>query len=423
MSVLLYLLTAFMRFVVFVLKFFGGGGTALPGLWIEKYTPWIISAYTTKYSQIILITGTNGKTTTQLLIRHALLKQGIDIVSNTSGSNMFRGIATTIVSNGVPISANSVLLLEVEEGTMPKIAPYIRPHKVIITNFYRDQLDAYGELSKTVEYVRGAVLAWPDAKLYMNCDDIHIHRAVEGARNQKKTFSMGGYAKDFLYEGSSTATEVDIVCKRYTTKDDFSTEGDLYVTQKNETISFSLLLPGEYNIYNFMAAMLVCVDLALSERDFIQAIGDMDNPFGRGEKILVGSSVFRIFLIKNPAGMSQVCNMVKSKLHASQLIVALNDNIADGRDVSWIWDVRLDCVSTKEEILFTGSRAYDMAIRYKYAGFSVSEANINTNIYESILKLTGTQQVEKEYIVLATYTAMNQIRAALSKSVKIEKFG
>lgn len=427
MSALLYLLTILIRSVVAILRFFGNGGTAVPGYLVEKYFPWIINGYASKYNQIILITGTNGKTTTQLLIRHVLRDQGLDVVSNTSGSNMFRGIATTVISSGMPKSTSSVLLLEVEEGTMPKIAPYIRPHKVIITNFFRDQLDAYGELSKTVEYVRLAISSWPEAKLYVNSDDAHVSRAVLGLKNEKRTFSMGEFARDFLYEKSAEiTTESDVICRSYIANDDFSTQGDLYMRSKQETVHFSLPLPGEYNIYNFMASLLVCADFGLPESQFIQAAKDVENPFGRGEKIMIssrgGDVTFRIFLIKNPAGMTQVWNMVRGKLGTSHLVAALNDNVADGRDISWIWDVRLDKVASQRKIIFTGTRAHDMAIRFKYAGFDVQKSSINTNISSAINTLVRAPQGRGKYIVLATYTAMNQIREVLSKYAKIDKY-
>lgn len=410
----------------------GGGGTALPGLWIEKYFPWILPSYASFYSEVIVITGTNGKTTTQLLTKHVFEKNGLDCVSNSSGSNMFRGIAATIVSYGIPKNRKTILVLEVEEGTMPKIAPFLKPSKVVVTNFFRDQLDAYGELHKTVEYVRHAVIAWPTAKLYVNCDDPNVYAAVQDLPNETKRFSMGEYKKDFMYEGSDIAADSwDILCEDFFISESYFTSVKLRLKEKifgNDQIVLDSPLIGQYNIYNLMAVILLGLDMSISVDNLKNYLSNLKTPFGRGEEIVVSlggnSANFRIFLIKNPAGMTQVWNMIKDRFDNSDCVIALNDNIADGRDVSWIWDAKIDKGKTDPKSLFlTGTRAYDMAIRMKYAGYNFQD-DVGVVISENIAGLISNlvKNDNKKYIVLATYTAMNSIRAELAKYTNIKKF-
>lgn len=432
MEPLLYILTILTQATIEILRLFGNGGTSLPGLWIEKYAPWVISAYVHRFSQIIIITGTNGKTTTQILISHILRESGLELSSNSSGSNTFRGIASTIVSYGKPRSQNSILVLEVEEATMPNIAPYITPHKVVVTNFFRDQLDAYGELHKTIDYVRSAILAWPEAKLYLNADDEKVLHVAKGSANSKEFFSMGEFGKDFMYEHPSidvASYDISLKCKSYVVNESFDTVSNLEFRRDGyvESLNVKSPLSGPYNIYNLMSSILVCKDLNVEFTDFQKHLRTLRTPFGRGEviNVNVGSQSFRflIFLIKNPAGMTQVWNMIKDKIVDKTFLVALNDSTADGRDVSWIWDAKLTILDAKmpKDIFMTGSRALDMAIRFKYAGINIKESSIDSDISRTIKAILSSSN--SEVIVMATYTAMNQVRDVLSTYISLKKFG
>lgn len=430
MRFILYLFTFATRALIWVSRLFGGGGTALPGLWIEKYFPFLIKHYCNFYDEVIIITGTNGKTTTQLLIKHILTKHGLEVNSNTSGSNMFRGIAATVVSHGQPKSSKNALVLETEEGTMPKIAPYLTPTKVIVTNFFRDQLDAYGELHKTVEYVKTAILCWPSAKLFVNADDPHCQSLLKDIPNEKQTFSMGKYKSDFMYEGKMLVEnkKPDIICYECNVNDAYQTTVAFsFGESTGNTDPFQVDTPliGQYNVYNLMAAILLSKGVGITPSMFKQYLSGFKTPFGRGEQIIINtggnSTQIKIFLIKNPAGMTQVWNMVKDRFADADCIIALNDNIADGRDVSWIWDAKIEIGKVQPQKLFlTGTRAYDIAIRMKYAGYNINENYIVESIQDLIQILKN--ETGKKYIILATYTAMNSIRSKLAKHTKIEKF-
>ncbi|MFO0703409.1 MAG: MurT ligase domain-containing protein [Patescibacteria group bacterium] len=441
MKFILYLFTYITRVMIFITKLFGGGGTALPGLWIERYFPFIIREYSSCYDEIVLITGTNGKTTTQLLLKHILSKSGLEVVGNASGSNMFRGIAATLVSKGMMSKSREnrrVLILEVEEGTMPKIAPYLQATRVIVTNFFRDQLDAYGEIYKTVEYINSALKYWPKAHLYINADDPKVSKAVSDLPNRMKSFSLSGGSSDFLYEQEDASTnkrQIDLTTKSFDLEDDFRSNICLRMkeigTNSYKEFEIRSALLGSYNIYNLMGVLLVVTDLGITIDQFQKYLNDFKSPFGRGEIVKLNEAnkgvSFRIFLVKNPAGISQVWKMVRQKINTSIFMIALNDNVADGRDVSWIWDFKPEKLSGEDmssNMLITGTRAYDMAIRMQYAGFFIKKENVYPDLSEClekcIAKSKNTQN--KEVIVLSTYTAMNDIRSKLSKYTTIEKF-
>ncbi len=458
-----------------VLRFLGFGGTALPGIWVEQYYPSLISQYAKQYKKIIFITGTNGKTTVQFALGKVLDSAGYKVTGNFSGSNMLRGIATTLLAGGIPHEdINSILLCEVEEATMPKLTKYIHPDMIIVTNMYRDQLDAYGELDKTAEYIKNACQNSPDALLILNGDDPIITTLSAELPHNKVMYSLGGYAKQFQYEGrpqdiheiaSSVQSTIDtprndvhgeshyensfslreahkerdeaisqmnvqmtdIVAKSIAMNDDLSTETQ--VESRGKMISIHFTPPGMYNVYNALAAYTASQELGVKEESVISALATVQPPFGRGEIVTFqkgGKTVtFQIFLVKNPAGYSQVWDMLRQIKIPFNLILGLNDNIADGRDVSWIWDIELTPFprsDTIQLISFTGKRAYDMALRLKYAEIGATSQSTILDIPTSLENMIQKSTDGRHTFVLMTYTAMNHFRSALGDYVTLSPY-
>jgi lipid II isoglutaminyl synthase (glutamine-hydrolysing) len=422
-----------MRVVIKTLRLLGTGGTSLPGILIEKIMPQIITHFCQQYEEIIIVTGTNGKTTTQCMISHILRKKGFDLVQNASGSNMFRGIATTIVSAGKRVSQRKkVLLLEVEEATMPKIARYIMPTRIIITNFFRDQLDAYGELDRVADCVFSSLKSWPDVALYANYDDPTIKKNIQKLPNKyhTKSFSLGEKGESFMYEGGEVSnTDISVpylICKPLLKKKRGGQSVEMTFTTLGLRIELDVSVDGLYNLYNVMGALAVCCDLGIGISFLANSLSDFSPPFGRGESIIATRKdkelSFHIYLVKNPAGMTQVWEMLLEK---SFFLLALNNHIADGRDVSWIWDSHIFKGVNRQdqyELFFTGTRAHDMAIRFKYADFSVIMDRIITPIHFAIETLFEQVPQGTQVYILATYTAMNEIRDSLAKYANIKKF-
>lgn len=416
------------------LRILGFGGTALPGIWVEKYYPSLLSQYAKLYKTTIFITGTNGKTTVQIALKKVLESAGYEVTGNFSGSNMLRGIATTLLARGIPKqSANSILLCEVEEATMPKISQFVHPNIIVVTNMYRDQLDAYGELDKTAEYIKSACLSSPSATLVLNSDDPVITKLSTKLPHKRTTYSLGEYAKQFQYEGSlppterATATTSQVTATHIKLNADLSTETS--VATHDKTIKLTFQPPGVYNVYNALAVIAVGQVLGIQDDDIVDSLAQTQTPFGRGETVSLTKDgknlVFQIFLVKNPAGYSQVWDMLRAIHTPFNLILGLNDNVADGRDVSWIWDINLTPFVRPDNLQilsFTGKRAHDMALRLKYAEIEATTQDSIPSITTCLESMIQKSADGRHTFVLMTYTAMNQFRSALGQYVRISSF-
>ena len=438
MHTVLYLLSKLFRLSVFVLRRLGSGGTSLPGLFVERFAPYVIAPFTRSYDLVIVITGTNGKTTTQEAMGTILQNAGYSIVRNASGSNMFRGIATTVITAGTSSvkAQKRALVLEVEEATTPRLAEFIQPHIVIITNFYRDQLDAYGEVYTTVGYVKSAVARWSSATLVVNADDPLVRSLCAGLDSPRVVsgYSLGAHATHFAYEsshGHSPTIQSAMSVTKVEQRDDFSTT--IEIDSAGTTLTCTIPLAGLYNVYNICAALSAarCIDIDLASAS--SAVASMSAPFGRGEALSVvlpsGKRIdYRIFLVKNPAGLTQVWRMVCQSSTSADSIFALNDRIADGRDVSWIWDAVMEekHSATRGSVWATGMRAYDMALRLKLSGAPIRNEAIVKNMSKCIKTYHATVDAEtpdrRSCLVLATYTAMNEIRDVLAEFTTVHKF-
>lgn len=433
MFVLLYLLTHLTRLFVIVLKLFGRNGTALPGLWVERYMPSLIKYYAKQYKKIILITGTNGKTTTQHALASILHDAKIPFVSNASGSNMLRGIAATLLLAGPQSGNKAIFLCEVEEGTMPRLTKQVRADIIVITNLYRDQLDAYGELHTTARYINEACKQSSHAKLVVNGDDPQLVSLGKDLTHHLITYGVATeYRKTFAYEGESQDSKKHVQATHIQINQDLTSliEVDERIESKN-TLHTQIRFqpPGIYNVYNALAAYTVGRLIDIEPARLATSIQMVTPPFGRGEKIQVLTQghvvTFHLFLVKNPAGFGQVWQLVQ-RVPDTHLIMGLNDQIADGRDVSWIWDIDLeryyDQASSVQSLLFTGRRAMDMALRYKYAGITTPDTTIEPDIEKAIDHVISESKESRQYTLLLTYTAMNHVRDVLSEYSPITSY-
>ena len=423
-----------------------GGGTTLPGLLAEKIAPNIIPTLATKLPLgIILITGTNGKTTTAKMLATILEVSGLRVIYNSSGSNLSRGIASFLSKNsnllGTKIKGD-IAIFEIDEATMPEITKKVSPKLIVVTNLFRDQLDRYGELDKTANIIGSALKASPDSTLLLNGDDplvssLQKHNQTVrffGISDSIETQSSGAidsknclqcnteltYANRYfghlgIYECSN--------CGFKRPKLDYSLSGlrlsvdssrALFVDSKINEASLEIRLPGLYNLYNALTASSIASELGVDIKIIQRSLKTVSAAFGRMETIKVGHKSISLLLVKNPTGFTQVIETLCYDNKPKSLFLLLNDRFADGTDVSWVWDAELELIKDLvSNVVVGGIRAEDMHLRLKYAGFSLKDISIEKDTAKALdMALANIKEGETLY-VLPTYTAMLELRKIL----------
>lgn len=427
-----------------------GGGTALPGLVAQRVDPHITSHLGRTLGRAsILVTGTNGKTTTSRMIAKALEASGVPSIHNREGSNLMRGIASTLVgraglTGSIANSRNLAGLFETDEATLPAAVAALEPKVIVFTNLFRDQLDRYGEVDSVAALWRRALeVAPPDCTLALNADDPSVAELATPWRGPIHWFGLddpsfasetsgafdarwcscgGDYAYDrryFAHVGIWHCTRCD---RRRAQPDTAGMNLRLALDASSMEItglgSVSMPLTGLYNAYNALAATAACRAFGLEEGAIRAGLETVEAAFGRQEVITVEGRRLRLFLAKNPAGANQVMLLLQSIAREAgpvKLALLLNDRTADGHDVSWIWDVDYEPLGPFVQAWCAGGdRAEDVALRVKYAGWPAPA--VVTHSPESLLlsMLAGSSPGEDVFVV-PTYTAMLDLREALAR--------
>jgi lipid II isoglutaminyl synthase (glutamine-hydrolysing) len=409
-----------MRLLLWVLKWIGlslsfisklvgkGRGTAITGWLVEHIAPWSLTALQQDYSSIIYISGTNGKTTTRSLIRHVLSQLNFDLVTNSGGANIMRGVAGSMLQEFKLVNKKKkVLLLEVEEATLPKLSKLIRPNYIVLTNLFRDQLDVYGDIDTTKHYfIESINQLLPGGTVIINGQDPMLTSLTSDFTI--KTFGISVPSMSVKFEGATNLQNVDLLVSKE--------KKSILVNQKHPIDL--LLLQGDYNLYNVSAALLVCQELGVGLIESTRLVSTFNTVFGRGEIIQLGGCELQLNLIKNPAGAELVLASLPTIGPQDMICFIMNDNIADGKDVSWFWDIPMENYFQRfanSTIYCSGSRKEDMKVRLKVSGII---SNIICLESETILTEIKTKK-PKSVIILATYTAMMEIRKQLSKLIKL----
>jgi UDP-N-acetylmuramyl tripeptide synthase len=432
-----------------------GSGSALPGLVAQKIDPNIIKKLSNKLPRgIILVTGTNGKTTTSKMLAGILEATGLRVIYNFSGSNLSRGIASFLIQRtnfwGTKMKGD-IGLFEVDEATMPEIAAMVDPKVILITNIFRDQLDRYGEVDKTAAIIGKALEISPKAKIILNADDPLVSSLSKynqntlyyGINDDYKTLSKGAIdsrnctscgaaltfsPRYFGHLGNYTCTK----CGLSRPKLDYSlTSVDLSVeksrallTSQSSQTNVVIQLPGLYNLYNALSAAAVANFLGVSDTIIAQALQNVSAAFGRMEKIKLESdkNAF-LMLVKNPTGFTQTIETLTFDQTPKHVLLALNDNFADGTDISWIWDAEMEIIKdvTKTAII-TGIRAEDMQLRLKYADFDMNKVKLEKDIKKAFEIATSTLANGETLYILPTYTAMLELRRVMTEKGLVKGF-
>ncbi|MDX6407785.1 MAG: hypothetical protein QOE13_856 [Gaiellaceae bacterium] len=419
-----------------------GGGTTVPGKLLWKLDPGAIDRLAERLPLgSAVISATNGKTTAAAMAA-SILRQRFRLAHNSSGANLVSGVASTLLdARGAELG-----LFEVDEAALPEVVSRIKPRAVCLGNLFRDQLDRYGELEHVAERWRAAVRALPgDTALAVNGDDPQVG---ELARERTDALVFGvddpAVARPSLQHAADSK-----YCVRCGTPYDYAAAyvghlGDyrcpacghsrpaLNVVAREielhglDSVSFTLMtptgtaavrlrLPGLYNVYNALAAAALASSLGADLAEIASGLESFHAAFGRFERISIGDRGLLMLLIKNPAGANEALRTIVEGGAPAVAVVALNDAIADGRDVSWIWDVDFEpliCGLTR--LVATGDRAAELALRFKYGGMDAEAIDVVPSLSGALdrgLELTPTGG---ELVVLPTYTAMLRLRRIVS---------
>ncbi len=456
------LLIIFGKLLSFAIQTFNlGNGSTWPGhiaLMVNKN--FIQEMIRPSNLKIIIIAGTNGKTTTSSMLRLIFEKSGRRVFQNASGANLLNGIASSIVLHSSILSTLNYdyAIFEADENALPLIIKEITPDYLLLLNLFRDQLDRYGEVNIIAQKWKEALKKLPEKTILIcNADDPQI--AFLGKNRTNKNFYFGLDTKQkekARCEHAADTTYCPNCGEKLAFRSiTFSHLGDWHCSScglrrpSPDLPNFPYHpLSGTYNKYNTLAATLLAKIIGLKEDEVVAALQSFKPAFGRQEKLMINGKQIQIFLSKNPTGFNESLRTIKD-LHAKTVLLLLNDGIADGRDVSWIWDVDFeDFVGEFEHIIISGNRAYDMGLRAKYAlegqkskvptslasgdlrGVSKSQNyppilkssglkdNSKLKIYENLGKaievsLRATQKDDTLYI-LPTYTAMLEVRKNLT---------
>lgn len=409
------------KIVRLLLSYRRAGGHALPGLIIERLFPDYVGSMLAQLPEgYVIVTGTNGKTTTTKIITHLLKANGKKVLTNPTGSNLIRGIASSLAWRADHFGRlkYDIAVLEVDEATARLLVGLIKPRWVLALNVSRDQLDRYGEVD-TIASLIGVAMGAATEGVVTNSRDPYLVKQAEKIKKPVIFFAAAPRLANFFPNDYQLAA-VDPSEKKTATKSQIP---DVELTRFNgqkveytmggKKLSTTLKLSGQHNFLNAAAALALCRRLLADAgpEDLLHELSNVSLAFGRGEKYrLKNGAEVELVLVKNPASFSQA--LLSYGSIKTQLMIAINDKLADGRDVSWLWDV--DFSSLKGSVLaVSGTRAADMALRLSYDGIETREIEPRPREALRILSHSPGRK-----IILSTYTAMLQLYSYLAKNAE-----
>ena len=425
------------------------GGTDLPGRAALKLCPELLRTLA-KDVQTVAITGTNGKTTSSRMLEEAFAVEQKRCLANRSGANLISGVVTEFLMastlTGKP--KRKFAVIECDEAASKAVFPQLMPKVILVTNLFRDQLDRYGEVTHTLEHLRRGIASVPEAALCLNADCSLTSSLAESLPNRVVWYGVEQNACP-----SRPLPEISdaIRCIRCQTEYtyDYLTYGhlggfrcprcgyrrhpaDIAVTRvlehhadgsavelriQGQTHRAEINLPAMYNIYNAAGVVAAASEMGLAVTSAIQALGSFSCGFGRMEQFDLGARGTRMVLVKNPASCNQVLEFLEGLGESFVLGVLLNDRSADGTDVSWVWDANFEILEAMGDrvsrVIVSGSRAWDMYLRIKYAGIPEERIRVEQD-YDALVR--GIQEEPLPVFLMPTYTAMMDLRKAVLRS-------
>jgi lipid II isoglutaminyl synthase (glutamine-hydrolysing) len=415
-----------------------GGGTTVPGKLLWKLDPGAVDRLAARLPLgSAVVSATNGKTTTAAMTA-SILGRRVKLAHNRAGANLMSGVASTLID----ARAAELGLFEVDEAALPEVIARLKPGAVCLGNLFRDQLDRYGELEHVAEGWRAAVEALPTTTalavngddpqvgdlarertgaIVFGLDDPRIARpSLQHAADSKYCIRCGtpyeyaaayvGHLGDYRCPACGHGRpRLDVLARELELNGLESVAFTLLTPKGSRRVE--LRVPGLYNVYNALAAASLALALGAPLDEIASGLGSFRAAFGRFERIAVGDRRLLMLLIKNPAGANEAVRTIVDGAAPTVAVVALNDAIADGRDVSWIWDVDFEpLLAGLHRLVATGDRAAELALRFKYGGLDPDAIEVVPSLDRGLDRGLELVPPGGELVVLPTYTAMLALR-------------
>ncbi|OCQ95332.1 UDP-N-acetylmuramyl peptide synthase [Nostoc sp. MBR 210] len=408
-----------------------GAASVLPGSIARRIEPRLLQLLSQQVKNgVIIIAGTNGKTTTSLLLKTILERKGYHIAHNSTGANLENGLMTALLENTNLVGTLDAdyAILEVDENIVPKVLTPLQPRIILCLNLFRDQLDRYGEVDTISKRWTKVISTLPKETVVIpNADDptlSHLGQQLPqrvlffGLNEPEQYLESIQHAVDSIY-CPNCGHSLDYQGVYLSHLGDFTCPSCGFSKSKPtlESSEWGQILVGLYNKYNTLAAATAAIELGVDEATIRDTINNFQAAFGRAEDLIIDGKKIRILLSKNPVGTNETIRVVNQSTDKTTLMV-LNDRTPDGTDVSWIWDVDTEkLVERGGTIVVSGDRVYDMALRLRYSEKSF-ESNLNLIVEEDLRQAIATalkHTPDNETLhILPTYSAMLEVREVLT---------
>ena len=411
----------------------GSGGTALPGLVVEKIDPGFLARTLDRLPMgVIVVSGTNGKTTTTKMVVQLLREQGLKVLTNRSGSNFVRGVLASLLTEvdaGGRLD-HDVAVLELDEAHAVRFVRLVKPRHALLLNVMRDQLDRFGEIDYTASLLHKVALA-TTGSVVVNADDPRLGSEGFTGDLTARVVSFGAgeelrslfLSDDDLRTGLVSPRQAgQAPGPRVTLEAIDGQRATVRVDGVSHEVDFAI--PGVHNLLNACAALGVVLEVLGEDADLpglLTTLGTVQAAFGRGEVLTLDGRPVQLSLVKNPAGFRMGLLSAASQAQDGEVVVvAINDEYADGRDMSWLWDVDFSALRAGGVTVVTGVRAWDMALRLRYDEVEVAEVEPDLRKAVALMRRVAAD-TDRPMRIFTTYTAMLALRSILGEMTDVEE--
>ena len=411
----------------------GSGGTAFPGLVMERTDPGFLERTLSRLPRgVIVVSGTNGKTTTTKMVVQLLREQGLKVFTNRTGSNFVRGVLAALLTE-VDAAGNldaDIAVLELDEAHAVHFVARVRPRACLLLNVMRDQLDRFGEIDYTASLLHSIAKATSDV-VVLNGDDPRLAASafLEDVTARVVSFGAGEDLRSLFLSDDDLRTGLasprdrgEGAGPRVTLEAINGQRATVRVDGASHEVDFAI--PGVHNLLNACAALGVVLEVLGEDADLpglLATLGTVQAAFGRGEVLTLDGRPVQLSLVKNPAGFRMGLLSAAAQAQAGEVVVvAINDEYADGRDMSWLWDVDFSALRAGGVAVVTGVRAWDMALRLRYDDVEVTDVEPDLRKAVALMRRAATD-ADRPMRIFTTYTAMLALRSILGEMTDVEE--